>query len=150
MNVLGEKNYIAFNITREGQDYVFAVPIENVDAVISPDEKAPYVVLPGTPEYVLCLMNPYGGQFVSIINLLSLFGLSFQPKTADVIVLLIFSGRMVGFPAQNAYLVSAYPGELSDDVITGTKVFTHDKTQYSVLDIPRIYDYLGLSYQNTY
>lgn len=76
MNVLDEKNYIAFTITREGQDYVFA--------------------------------------------------------------------------AQNAYLVSAYPSELSDDVITGTKVFTHDKTQYSVLDIPRIYDYLGLSYQNTY
>lgn len=145
MNVSNEKAYIAFTITREGQDFVYAVPIENVDAVISADGKAPYAVLPGTPEYVLCVMNPYGGRFVSIINLLNLFGFSFRPKTADVIVLIIFSGQMIGVPAKNAYLISAYPDELSDDAITGTKVFTHNKTQYFVLDVPRLYNYLNLS-----
>lgn len=145
MNVSNKKDYIAFTITREGQDYSFAVPVENIDAVISPDGKASYAVLPGIPEYVLCVMNPYGGQFVSIINLLSLFGFSFRPKTADIIVLIVFSGQMIGVPAQNAYLISAYPEELSDDAITGTKVFTHDRTQYFVLDIPRLYGYLNLS-----
>lgn len=145
MNVSNEKAYIAFTITHGGQDYIFAVPIENVDAVISLDEKVSYAVSPGTPEYVLCVMNPYGRQFVTIINLLSLFGFSFRPKKADIIVLIIFSGRIVGVPAQNAYLISADSGELLDDTITGTKIFIHNKTQHFVLDIPRLYEYLSFS-----
>lgn len=145
MDALNEKDYIAFAITHEGQENVFAVPIENVDAVISSNGKVSYTVLPDTPEYVLCIMNPYGRQLIAVINLLRLFGSSFQPKKADVIVLIVFSGQMVGIPAQNAYLISAYPDELSDDVHTGTKVFIHDKTKYFVLDIPRLYDYLNVS-----
>lgn len=142
MNISDKKNYIAFTITCEGEDYVFAIPIENADAIITSDSTAPYAVLPNVPEYILCVMIPYGGEMFTIINLLSLFGFSFRPKTAAVIVMINFLDRRIGVPAQNAYIISACPNELLDDPMTGTKILVQGSKKYFVLDIPRLYDYL--------
>lgn len=148
MNLSNKKDYIAFTITCEGQDYIFAIPIENTDAIFPSNGNIPYAVLPNVPEYVLCVMTPYNRQPITIINLLSLFGFSFHPETAAVIVSIIFSKQKIGVPAQNVQIISACPDELMDDPITGTKIFSKGETKYFILDIPRLYDYLYLNTEN--
>lgn len=142
MNISDKNDFIALTITCENQDYIFAVPIENIDAIISPNMNIPYAVFPNAPEYVICVMTPYGDQPITIINLLNLFGFSFNPETADVIVSIIFSKQKIGVPAQSARIVSACSDELLDNPITGAKLFVQGETKYFVLDIPRLYDYI--------
>lgn len=143
MSTFGKKQYIAFTIEDESRNYVFAAPVENIDALVPLTGKTPYSIPPRACSRVLCVMNPYG-KLVTIINLLSLFGCSFVPKDANtnVIIVLNFQGKAVGVPAQNAQLVSAYPHELTNHEATGPRVFAHGEVQYYVLDIPRLYRYL--------
>lgn len=142
MGEFEKKQYVAFTIENQEQNYVFAVPVENIDALVPLTREIPYTIPPHTYSHVLCVMNSYG-KLVTIINLLNLFGIPFIPKTANVIIVLNFMGKVMGVPAQRAHLVSAYPHEMSADKATGTKIFEREEVQYFALDIPRLYEYLG-------
>ena len=74
---------------------------------------------------------------------MSLFGIPFTPKTANVMIVFNFLGKILGVPAQSAHLVAAYPHELSADKATGTYMFVNGEVEYYALDIPRLYEYLG-------
>lgn len=141
MGEFGEKQYVAFTIENQEQNYTFAVPVENIDALVPLTKEIPYAILPHTSSQVLCTMNPYG-KLVTIINLLNLFGVPFVPKSANIIIAFNFMGKIIGVPAQSAHLVSANPHEMSADKATGTKIFERKEVQYFALDIPRLYEYL--------
>lgn len=141
MGEFGEKQYVAFTIVNQEQNYVFAVPVENIDTLVPLTREIPFAVLPHTSSQVLCVMNPYG-KLVTVINLLNLFGIPFIPKTANIIIVFNFMGKVIGVPAQSAHLVSACSHEMTEDKATGTKIFEREKVQYLALDIPRLYKYL--------
>lgn len=141
MTAFWKNYYVDFTIEDGQKNYVFAAPIENIETVVPLTRKIPYTVPPRAHSHVLCVMNPYG-LFVTVFNLLSLFGLLFTPKTANIIVIFNFSGRRIGVPAQSAHLVSAYPYELSDDEATGTKIFMNGEVPHFTLNIHRLYESL--------
>lgn len=140
VNVLreNENQYIAF----EKQGYVFAVPIENIDALIPVMRDTAYAVPSCAPNHILGVINPYG-KLVTVINLLNLFGGDTIPETVNLVVILRNFDKLLGIPAQNAHIITAFSSELSDDKTTCTKIFTRDRTQYFVLDIPRLYEYIA-------
>lgn len=141
MGEFGETQYVAFVIENQEQNYVFAVPVENIDALVLLTREIPYAILPHPSSQVLCVMNAYG-KLVTVINLSGLFGMLFVPKTANIIIVFNFMEKVIGVPTQSAHLVSAYSHEMSDDKATGTKIFEREEVQYFVLDIPRLYKYL--------
>lgn len=138
-----EQQYIAFNTGFEKRDYTFAVPVENIGALLPAPEKDSYVILPHVPDHVLCVMKSYE-QPVTVINLLKLFGFSYIPETANIVVILNYAQKSIGIPAQSAYMVSTPENQLTDNELTGTKVFTKNDTEYYILDIPRLYRYIGI------
>lgn len=48
-----EQQYIAFNTGFEQRDYMFAVPVENIGALLPAPREDSYVILPHVPDYVL-------------------------------------------------------------------------------------------------
>lgn len=141
MEEFKENQYVAFSIEYHGRSLVFAVPFENVDALVPLTGETRYAVQPQAPSEVLCVMNPYGKQ-APIISLLDLFGVSAAPQKANVMVMVTYMGKVIGFPADSAHIVSARPQEMIPNESTGTSVFERDNEPYFTLDIPRLYEHL--------
>lgn len=138
-----EQQYLAFDTGFQKQDYMFAIPVENIGVLLPAPKEDSYVILPHVPDHVLCVMRSYE-QPVTVINLLKLFGFSFISEAATTVIILSYAQKSIGIPAQSAYMVSTQKNQLTDNELTGTKVFTKNDTEYYVLDIPRLYRYIGI------
>lgn len=121
---------------------MFAVPIGKMGALIPLLKGIAYTIPPCAPAYVLGVVKPYG-QFITVIDLLNIYGFSTVEQSANLIVVLNHFNKMIGIPAQNAHLVSALDEELTDDQFTGTKVLLREGIEYFILDVPRLYEYIG-------